>query len=314
MKRIFTVALLGASLFSCKNSNHGNDGKVVTAEDFFKVFPDVNLPLNISDTGIQDIGNTSTINHEVFTQFIPDSVLQSLLVNQAEKYAIFPVGIIHEENEDYLLTKFSSGKATKLAVFVLNNKHEYVSSLQLLNNYDNDKYSHSVSITNEPTFIVKREKSGKNNELLYSKNGYAFNTTTNTFIEVVNDSNEDLKKMSEIINPIDTFPATNKYSGDYVTDKKNFISVRDGKDALTYTFFIHFEKNNGDCTGELKGEMSLTDESNLIYQESGDPCLMRFRFSGSSVNVREEGNCGNHRGITCPFDFTFKKKKQSKPL
>jgi hypothetical protein len=127
----------------------------------------------------------------------------------------------------------------------------------------------------------------------------------------MNDSNE--KKSTDIINPIDTLATVNKYSGDYITDKKNFISVRDGKNAQTYIFFIHFEKNKGTCVGELKGEMNLTGETNAVYQESGDPCVINFKFTASSIKVKEDGNCGNYRGITCPFDFTFKKKKVVKP-
>jgi hypothetical protein len=127
----------------------------------------------------------------------------------------------------------------------------------------------------------------------------------------MSDSNE--KKSTDIINPIDTLPAHNKYSGDYITDKKNFISVRDGKNEQTYIFFIHFEKNKGTCVGELKGEMDVTGETNAVYQESGDPCVINFKFTSSTIKVKENGNCGNYRGITCPFDFTFKKKKESKP-
>ena len=126
----------------------------------------------------------------------------------------------------------------------------------------------------------------------------------------MNDSNA--KKVNDIINPIDTLAKFNKYSGDYITDKKDFISVRDGKNSLTYIFFIHFEKNKAACIGELKGEMSLVNETNAVYQESGDPCVINFKFSTSSIKVKEEGNCGNYRGINCPFDFTFKKKKLNK--
>ena len=48
------------------------------------------------------------------------------------------------------------------------------------------------------------------------------------------------------------FPSTNKFSGDYIADKRNYISVRDGKNALTYAFFIHFEKNNGNMCRRIK--------------------------------------------------------------
>jgi hypothetical protein len=193
---------------------------------------------------------------------------------------------------------------------VLDDKHQYKNSLLLLSNHNSDAYRYSVSVTNEPTFIVKREKINSDNKILYSRNGFAFNESANTFTEVMNDTNEG--KAGDIINPIDTLAKSNKFSGDYITDKRNFISVRDGKNADTYIFFIHFEKNKATCIGELKGEMSLVNETNAVYQESGDPCVINFKFTSSNIKIKEEGNCGNYRGINCPFDFTFKKKKVNK--
>ena len=58
--------------------------------------------------------------------------------------------------------------------------------------------------------------------------------------------------------------------------------------------------------------MSLVNETNAVYQESGDPCVINFKFTAANIKVKEEGNCGNYRGINCPFDFTFKKKKLNK--
>ncbi len=56
-------------------------------------------------------------------------------------------------------------------------------------------------------------------------------------------------KITELINPIDTFSRKNKYAADYGTGKMNLVSIRDGRKNDQLTFFIHFEKNNGACTG-----------------------------------------------------------------
>lgn len=305
MNRVFTTVLISIIFFCCKNPT--NENKPLTAEDFLKFYKPLSLPAIISDSGLLNIGDTSAIASAVFTHFIPDSAVQQVLSSNVSNYVIHSAGIIHLKTSDYLLTKFTAGKTIKLAVFVLDDKHQYRAALLLLSNNSADKYHYSVSVTNEPAFIIRREKTGNTNQILYSRNGYSFNASTNSFVEVMNDSNED--KLSAVINPIDTFTRLNKLSGDYITDKKNFISIRDGKNSNTYIFFIHFEKNNGTCIGELKGEMNLTSESNAVYQESGDPCVIRFKFSNTSIKVKEEGNCGNYRGITCPFDFTFKKQK-----
>jgi len=307
MNRICTISVLVILFFSCKNSK---ENKPLTATDFLKFYSTFMLPANIPDSGLTNFGDTSTINASVFTQFIPDSAVQTILSESVSKYIIHPAGIIHFKASDYLVTKFVSGKTIKLVVFVLDDKHQYRNSLLLLSSQKNDSYRHSVSITNEPTFIIKREKKDADNKVLYSRNGYAFNESANAFTEVMNDTNEE--KIKDIINPVDTLAALNKFSGDYITDKKNFISVRDGKNSHTYIFFIHFEKNKATCVGELKGEMNLVNETNAVYQESGDPCVINFKFTTSAIKVKEEGNCGNYRGINCPFDFTFKKKKPNK--
>ncbi len=302
------IVLASALFFSCKNSSKEN--KPLTIDDFFKLYKKIDLPANVADSGLANFGDTTTINPETFIQFISDSASQNILRDSASKYTIQPAGIIHFKTEDYLLTKFTSGKTTRLAVFVFDDKHQYKTNLLLLNTSVNDGYTYSVSITNEPTFIIKKEKIDEDKKDLYSRNGYAYDESKNAFTVVLNDSNE--KKSTDIINPIDTLAAINKFSGDYITDKRNFISVRDGKNAHTYFFFVHFEKNKGQCVGELKGKMNLVDESNAVYQESGDPCVIHFKFSASNIKIKEDGNCGNYRGITCPFDFTFKKKKASK--
>lgn len=308
--RIFVVIVLSVLFFSCKNSR--SDDKTTAAKDFLNIYKPLSLPVNVADSGLANFGDTTTIDYNLFTQFIPDSAVNKILNKQISNYVIHPAEIIHTKNVDYLLTKFQSGKTVKLLVFVLDDKHQYKSSLFLLSNINIDEYSYSVSVTNEPAFIIKREKTGADKEHLYSRDGYAFNTSSNAFAEVLNDSNEDEKKRKELINPIDTLAAINKFSGDYIQDKRNYISIRDGKNQHTYIFFIHFEKGKDNCTGELKGQMRLVNETNAVYQESGDPCVIHFKFTATSIKINEEGNCGNYRGITCPFDFNFKKNKQAK--
>ncbi|MEO8711455.1 MAG: hypothetical protein ABI405_04990 [Parafilimonas sp.] len=311
MRKLFLLVMVILSVASCKNSKTDLSGtEKISAEDFIKAFPEIDLPVSIADTGLKNFGDTVVISKTVFAEFIPDTAFAKFLGKANAAVIIHPAGIIHKKEMYYLLAKFSSSRKIQLAVFLLDEKHKFLASLPLLNNSDNDKYDHSVSITEEPAFIRKRAKFTADNKSLYSRNGFAYSASLNSFAEVLHDSNEDTARNNEIINPIDTLPATNKYSADYGTDKKNFISVRDGKNAVTYSFFIHFDKNNGDCVGELKGMMTLTDEKNAVFTESGDPCVIDFKFAKNTIQIKEQNNCGNHRGITCPFDFTFKKKNQ----
>ncbi len=315
MYKYLVVCLLILTAASCKDKPVSLSGSgPVDTKYFIAAFKPLTLPCRIADTNMVKLADTTNISYAVFTQFIPDSVLVKALGKNAKKVKINPVGKIEKEKELYLLANFTINKKAVLHSFLMNKENKYLAELELLKQGTKDGYNHTVSITSEPTFIISREKTNAKSEMFYTKNGYAYNNGSGTFTAVMNDSNEDLERINEIINPIDTLADKNKLSGDYADDKRNFISIRDGSNANRYTFFIHFEKNNGDCTGELKGSMTLRDATHGYFRESGDPCVIDFTFEGRSVTVKEQGNCGNHRGIKCFFDDSFTKKKEKKPL
>jgi hypothetical protein len=120
-------------------------------------------------------------------------------------------------------------------------------------------------------------------------------------------------KATELINPIDTLPRKNKFSADYGNGKMNLVSIRDGRRNDRLSFYVHFEKNNGDCSGELKGEAMIRSSNMAEYNQNGDPCILKFIFSPGSVTLKEEGACGSRRGMKCLFDGSFPKRKEIKP-
>lgn len=294
-------------LFSCHDKKTSlSDNQPVDADDFFGAFETLKTPYSVADTSFSGIGDTANISLAVLKQFIPDTALQV----KPDAVIYKPVGKIDNKNNTYLLLLSKQGKKLSLLTYLFakdKKKMVYISHIGLLENNDNDGYIHTVDINSEPTFTITKSKTA-GGDYLYSKKGYAYSNTSKMFIEVINESNEDAKKNSEIINPIDTLAKTFKLSGDYTKDKMNFISVRDGNISGRYTFFMHFDKNKGECTGELKGTLSMIDATKAVFQQSGDPCVIDFMFSGNSVKVKERGSCGNHRGITCQFDDTYKKK------
>jgi hypothetical protein len=119
--------------------------------------------------------------------------------------------------------------------------------------------------------------------------------------------NEEI--IEDVINPIDTFPSKAKWSGNYVKDKRNFISIRDGKKANELLFFIHFEKNNAACTGELKGIARMIAKNKAEYYEHGNTCRLELKFEGSQVSIIETGGCGAFRDIKCLFEGSYPLKK-----
>ena len=308
--------LLAAVFFllcACSEKHPSLSGDApVDVRDFIAAFPDVQFPFKAADTNFAKLADTTSIGYNVFTAFIPDSVISTIYGKNAKKITVHPLGKIQKEKEVYLLVVTSFNKKAKLSAFLFNKDNKYLSSLSLLDQGARDGYVHTVSITSEPTFILSREKTDNKNELAYTRTGYAFNSGSGEFISVLTDTNEDEKRNNEIINPIDTLPRLNKWSGDYVIDKRNYISVRDGSNPNKYNFFIHFENNDGDCTGELKGDLRLRDATHAYFQESGDPCVIDFTLDGSELSVKEQGNCGNHRGIKCFFDDSYRKKRETK--
>ena len=295
---------------ACKEKKIDLSGNApVKVNDFIAAFPIINLPYAAADTNITKIADTTRIGIKVLQQFIPDTVITKHL-NITAKTAIHPVGRIEKETEIYLLITTNTNKKIELSTFVLDKKNKFLAFKQLLSNAAKDDYLHSVVINKEPTFSINKERMDKEKQLLqYTRIGWAFTPSTGMFMNVVNETNEDEKRNNTVINPIDTLPRKNKYSGNYVQDNKNFISLRDGKTPNSYLFFIHFEKNEGSCIGELKGELQMKAPNKGIYTANGDPCVMDFSFNGNEITVKEQGSCGNYRGIKCFFNDSYTKKK-----
>ncbi len=295
---------------ACKDEKIDFSGDVpLKAEEFITAFPKITGSYLMADSNIARKSDTTRIGYKALSQFIPDSAI-SAYIGKDKKTVIKPVGIIEKEKENYLLLNFTRQKKITCVVFVTDKKLGFLAAKELLNNQKTDAYYRFVSINKEPTFMINREKTSPENTLKFTRSGWVYNDA-GIFMLVVTDSNEDPEKTA-VINPIDTLPRLNKLSGEYVKNEKNYISIRDGKDASHYLFFIHFEKDRASCVGELKGEFRLKPHGNAQYLQNGDPCIIDFRFEGNYVSVKEQGSCGNHRGIKCFFDDTYRKKRVPK--
>lgn len=314
MKFANQLVIILLSLFigvGCKSDPIDLSGKTTVKEkDFLAAFKPISLPFSVADTNIDAKADTFVIGKEVFLQFYPDSAFSNIM-GKTKIYTIHPIGLIDKEKEKYLLFIIKENKKRKrLVVLVANEKNQFLASKELLNNFEGTEYHRSLSINKEPTFLISREKMGKANDILFTRAGWVYNDA-GFFMVVINDSNEDPAKTA-VINPLDTLPKLNKFSGDYIKDKNNYVSIRDGKDQNTYLFFILFEKSNGACKGELKGEFKLIKPSEGLYSKNGDPCLIDFTFNSNQLKIKEQGSCGNHRGIKCFFDDRYTKKREPK--
>jgi hypothetical protein len=284
----------------------------VEIADFIEFFPDTKLPYQFGDTSLLKRATDSTlISFKVFSQFVPDSVLHKYF-SRNEKPKLYPMArTTASTGETYIFAKAISGEKRTALVFAFDKKDKYLDGIQLLNVDHNPATQQMVSMDRGYSIYKSVTRKNADGTISDGRDVYGLSQGTGKFALIMTEALDD--KITELINPIDTFSRKLKYSADYGSGKLNLVSIRDGRKKDRLSFFIHFEKNNGACTGELKGEAILKSANVAEYREGGDPCILRFTFSSSSVTLKEMEGCGAHRGLRCSFDGSFPRKKEAKP-
>ncbi|MBS4043833.1 MAG: hypothetical protein KGZ59_08470 [Chitinophagaceae bacterium] len=281
----------------------------IKPNEFVAAFPLLEKNFTASDKEIIDLADSIKIHPRHLNRFIPDSIINSFAEGE-KKYAFHALGRIEKNAEIYLLLVSVRNKLPTVFVVAMDKKNNYLASKKLYAITKDDNYNYTLTINREPTFFVSKERTTTEKEFKYTKTGWAF--MNKNFVNVVKETNERSEKLTAIVNPIDLLAKNNPYSGDYVEDDRNFIALRDGRTRQEYIFFLHIEKDNGKCIGELKGEMKLTDSTHAVYLVGGDPCIINFSFGRNSISIKEKGSCGNRRGMDCFFDDAYPKKKEPK--
>jgi hypothetical protein len=308
MNRILLVlCLAGVIMAGCadKEKVSMTGEEPVTVEEFIQFFPEIMLPFTLADTSLRKkTGDSSLIAYKVFTQFIPDSIITKEFGKVKPK--IYRLGRVKERNrETYLFVKAISSTKRVGYLITFGKNNQYLKTLPIVRN--SDTYTNVYGALDKKFQITTyREKRDKSGDIDFKRNVYIYNDASNEFTLILTEPNEEI--IEDIINPIDTLPQKNKYTGDYVVNKKNFISFRDAKRPSEILFFTHFEKDKGECVGELKGTARFVSTKMARYKESGNPCTLEFTFGTSSVTMKEDG-CGSYRDIKCFFDGTYPKKK-----
>ncbi|PZP45968.1 MAG: hypothetical protein DI598_12705 [Pseudopedobacter saltans] len=310
IKYIWGVFLL-VTLASCHDKKSKPKKDLYKAETFFDEFRTLRFPYIVADTAIASRTDSSTIPADVLKKYLPDSITAKILDNNPTAH---PVGKIDNATNRFILLALQKGQQTKWYVMAFDNKNKFLSYLPLINNRDEDSYRHTLSINQEPTFTIGKSKKDSKDNVLYTNEGFGYNTETHQFSLVINDSNENLPESDKIYVPIDTLAKHFPFSGDYRKDKQNVLVLRDGSRPNEYIFFYHFDKTDDDpsAKGEIKGKLRMAGESNAIYQQGGDPCVIDFNFKSNKIKIKEEGNCANYRGSNVQFDDTFSKVESSK--
>ncbi len=307
MKQYLFLLSILLLIVACKGKKTSlQDNETVTIQEFIEFFPETPLPIRIADTTLVKKSTDSLqIGYKIFTQFISDSLVQKDF-GKGVMPKIFPLGRTREDGkETYLFIKATNGTKRVSYLACFNKKNEFLQMLPLVKT-GFDQYSSAYGVLDKKFQITTYyEKKRANNETSFKRNVYIYNSSANEFTLILTEPNEEI--IENVINPIDTLPARNKFSGDYVKDKKNFISVRDGRRATEPVVFVHFEKS--DCRGELKGTARFVSATMAVFQESGNPCTLEFSFSNNRVVMKETGGCGTYRDIKCFFEGSYPKKK-----
>lgn len=312
-KYLFSICLL-LLVFGCKNKKASlQDDEQVTVSDFIEFYPERSLPYNISDTMLLRKPNDSMlIGFKTFTKFIPDSIFRKDFGKTATPKLYALSRTAEKGKEKYIFTKAVSGNKRVAYLTCFSKDDKFLKAMPLVRT-GFDHYTSAYGLLDSKFQITTyRETKKANGDVLFKRNIYFYDRNTNNFTLIVTEPNEEI--IQDIINPIDTLVAKNKFSGDYVQNARNFISVRDGKNPSEIAFFVHFEKNNGECTGELKGNARFVSPTTAVYSRGDNPCVLELAFTGSKVTMKEKGGCGSFRDIKCFFEGSYwKKKKAVKP-
>lgn len=306
---ILAVAVLAGCKGKKKPSLSGDDP--VDVSDFVAFFEPVTLPFVYGDTSLAKKEKDSLlISYKVFTQLIPDSVLGKVY-GKGVKPKIYSLGKAEASGaERYLFIKTIAGDKRAVFVLAFDKKDKFITGMPVLRPDQQSATTQSVSMDRRLTLTKTVQRKNSDGSLSEGKDVYVLNADAHSFTLIMTDALDE--RVTELINPIDTLPRKHKYAADYGPGKMTLVSIRDGRKSDRLTFFIHFEKNNGECTGELKGEAMLKGANTAEYRENGDPCVLTFTFSSSSVTLKEE-NCGSRRGLNCSFDGSFGRRKWVKP-
>lgn len=248
------------------------------------------------------------IGHKNFVKFIPDSIYRKDF-GRGVIPKMYAIGRANEKGkEQYLFIKAVSGLKRVAYLACFSKKDEFLKAMPLVKT-GIDHHTAAYGLLDAKFQITTyREKRKGHDDLVFKRNVYFYDRNSNQFTLIMTEPNEDI--IQDIINPIDTLPSKTKYAGDYVQNKRNYISVRDGRNPSEIQFFVHFEKMNGECTGELKGVARFISNTVAQYAKSDNPCVLEFAFTGNRVTMKEKGGCGSFRDIRCFFEGSFYKKKK----
>ncbi len=316
-KPLVYLLIVCTSLFAaCKEETKITDlskEETATVEDFLGAFPETETPFRYADTVLtQKQYDSLRINNKIVAQFIPDSIIVATF-GKGAKTKFYPYAKMYNANKlQYLIANVIDAKKKVSFLLVFDKKNKFMAGTPLLILDALSNTEQQVSFDRNARSIFKGiTRKNADESVSQGQTAYAFDEATASFALVMTQPLDN--KAPDLINPIDTFSRKQKYTADYGTGKNNLVSIRDGRRDNKITFFIHIDKDNGDCTGELKGEATLKSPTLAEYRVGGDPCVLEFKFTNNSVTLTEVEGCGARRDLRCSFNGVYSRKKTPAP-
>lgn len=312
MNKYLLLIVLSAFLFSCKSKkvSLAENDEEVDIPGFLELIPPLTLPYQVTDTVFRHKEpETAIVNAKLFTRLIPDTILTRWFGKEGKPrlYAIGKVKV--PKQETYLFVKGITNNRRVLYVLCFDKKNRFSTGRPILYSDNEPGVTGQASMDGKYTLTVAHQRKTGDGQLLYKRDAYIFSEESG-FVLILTESNEARPKIVPVYNPIDTLARKHKFSGDYAQDKRNMVSIRDGKDASRFLFFIHFEKEEGACKGELKGEAKIVSSGIARYKSYSDPCAIEFSFGSGGITLKEQGGCGVHRDIKCFFEGYYERRSK----
>jgi len=298
------MVLLVFILCSCSNGKTNGNG--FSYEKFSELFPSEQISYQLSDADLLTNKDTTVIRTPEFSNFISDS-LKAKLFGKGNKVKFVAMAKVKApKNTSYYIVRASNGTKRIALLLPFTNDQFDVAFPFLIP--DSDPTTSQLSTIDKSNAIIKTVTQKKlGGDIAEGREVYQYVPEAKQFTLLLTNP---LNNVAEVINPIDTLSRKHKFSGDYLKDKKNYISIRDGRSSSEYLFFIHIEK--GECSGEIKGTILLTSSNRAVYRQGGDPCQMNLQLGANSVTIKEDSGCGSRRGLDCSFDGAYNRKKETK--
>jgi len=312
MRRII-LGLVSLTLFLAAGSCYhpaktSQENGQLTYTDFLHSFPAVQLPFQYNeDSLIRSMPDSLRLDAEKLGKYIPDSIWYPEGRNHA-RVNIYPVGQHHYGHLYLLFIRTAASSARKVDLLIYGEADTLITAKEIaLINLKNRDHVFSFHLDDKYLLNLNERKELDNGHVIIRERVYGINPD-GSLVLILTNTNEPASANS-FYNPIDTLPARQRYSGDYSSGKSDIVSIRDGEKKGTFHFFIHLNKNEGDCTGELDGTGKFTGKHVGEFHEDDGPCAIRFSFSSDRLTLEETGGCGAYRGISCYFNGTYLRKK-----